>query len=303
MFEYCTRILRLSEQEAYLRITVARTSREYPVLVIMLRDGRLHLSAIARLAPHLTPDNAEALLGRATHMSKRRIEDLVAELTPRLDAPTLVRKLPEGRGEARLLVEPLLGPDRVEPLGLIAANPNGLSGPSMGLLTSPPASRAVIEPLAPARYKVQFTATAELRDKLERLQALMRSSVHDGDLASIIDQAVSEKLARLEARRYAKTNAPRKGARKATTKPRSRYIPASVRRVVEERDGGQCTYRDTLGRRCTKLHDLEFHHRQPYALGGPHSVELLCRMCRTHNTLMAEADYGKDVMGEASPVS
>jgi len=47
---------------------------------------------------------------------------------------------------------------------------------------------AVIEPLAPARYRVQFTASTELRDKLERLRALMRASVPDGDLATIIDR-------------------------------------------------------------------------------------------------------------------
>jgi hypothetical protein len=38
----------------------------------------------------------------------------------------------------------------------------------------------VVEPLAPARYQVRFTASAELREKLERLQSLMRSSVPDG---------------------------------------------------------------------------------------------------------------------------
>ncbi len=63
-------------------------------------------------------------------------------------------------------------------------------------------SRATVRPLSPARYKVEFTASEELRDKLERLQAL----IPGGDLASIIDAAVSEKLERLEAKRYGKTN-------------------------------------------------------------------------------------------------
>jgi len=65
-----------------------------------------------------------------------------------------------------------------------------------------------VEPLSPGRYKVQFTASADLRDKLERLTALMRSSVPDGDLGAIIEHGVTEKLERLEARRFAKTNAP-----------------------------------------------------------------------------------------------
>src|SRR5262245_5568166 len=50
MFEYCRRILHLRENEAYLRITVARASRRNPVLLEMLGDGRMHLSGIARLA-------------------------------------------------------------------------------------------------------------------------------------------------------------------------------------------------------------------------------------------------------------
>src|SRR5262249_35024693 len=54
MFAYCTEILHLSEAEAYLRITVARASRVHPVLLAMLAEGRLHLSAISKLAPHLT---------------------------------------------------------------------------------------------------------------------------------------------------------------------------------------------------------------------------------------------------------
>ncbi len=43
MFDYCRQVLRLRENEAYLRITVARASREHPVLLTMLRDGRLYL--------------------------------------------------------------------------------------------------------------------------------------------------------------------------------------------------------------------------------------------------------------------
>ena len=66
MFAYCTERLHLSEAEAYLRIAAARASRQHPILLAMLADGRLHLTAIAKLAPHLTPDNRDAVL-RAGH--------------------------------------------------------------------------------------------------------------------------------------------------------------------------------------------------------------------------------------------
>jgi hypothetical protein len=100
MFAYCTEVLHLSELEAYLRIAVARASREHPMLLAMLREGLLHLSGIAKLAPHPTPDNREALLKRAVHRSKRGIEELVAEVAPRPDTSTVLRKLPVPRTPA-----------------------------------------------------------------------------------------------------------------------------------------------------------------------------------------------------------
>ena len=95
MFAYCTDVLHLSEAEAYLRITVARASRRHPVLLRYLAEGRLHLTGMALLAPHLTAENRDALLARAVHKSKREIEELVAEIAPRPDIPEQIRRLPK----------------------------------------------------------------------------------------------------------------------------------------------------------------------------------------------------------------
>ena len=232
MFVYCTEVLNLSEHEAYLRIAVARASRKHPMLLEMLAEGRLPLSVIARLAPHLTEANRETVLAQAEGKSKRQIEELVAELAPKPDVPALMRKLPERRDEMSQLV-----PERV----------TFLPTPAPARSTAPP-QRPVVEPLAPARYKVQFTASAELHEKLERLRALTRSSVPDGDLAAIIEAAVTEKLERLEAKRFAKTKSPRKSVEQADTSPSSRYIPAPVKRAVRERDGGPVRLRERAGK-------------------------------------------------------
>jgi hypothetical protein len=253
MFAYCTEVLHLSEAEAYLRITAARASREHPMLLTMLGDGRLHLTGISRLAPHLTRENAEGLLKRAVHKSKRQIEELIAELVPGPDVPAMMRKLPATRGQAqprpgrlptpgtsgaevlalddtgeerdfslgahRLEQSVELRPERVATLEPSAspAIPDGKSpfpstSPALAVVQSPAALTvarplappAVVQPLSPARYKVQFTASAELHHKLERLRTLMRTRVPDADLAAIIEEAVTEKLERLEARRFAK---------------------------------------------------------------------------------------------------
>jgi hypothetical protein len=124
----------------------------------------------------------------------------------------------------------------------------------------------------------------------------MRSSVPDGDLGRIIDIAISEKLQRVEAKRFGLTKASRSDLSEADTSPSSRHIPAAVRRLVHERDGGRCAYRDEDGLRCARRHDLEFHHKHPFACGGDHSPANLTLMCRAHNTLLAEQDYGENVM-------
>jgi len=319
MFAWCTERLHLSEHEAFLRIAVARASRRYPVLLEMLRDGRLHLSGIARLAPHLTPDNLEAVLKRATHKSKREIEELIAELAPRPEAASVVRRVSEPGTKQSQAPAAQLVPERVAggpaEIGVEAA-PSCGGDSGAGAANAParllvpervpdqvaPALRAgpvaLVEPVAPARFRVHVTVSAELRDKLERLKALMRSSVPDGDLARLIDVAVSEKLERLEAKRYAKTARPRKSLAETDTRPTSRYIPAAVRRAVEQRDGGRCTYRDDRGRRCSERQHLEFHHRGPFGRGGDHSPSQVTLHCRAHNLLMAERDYGWEKMAQ-----
>ncbi len=117
------------------------------------------------------------------------------------------------------------------------------------------------------------------------------------DLAAVIHEAVAEKLERLERKSFAKTSTPRKGLAETDLSPSRRYIPAPVRRVVSERDGGRCRYVDLQGRRCPERNRLEYHHRlYPYALGGDRSPKNICLMCPTHNAYLADLDYGKEAM-------
>ena len=169
MFVYCTEVLHMSEAEAYLRIRAARASRKHPVLLKMLEDGRIHLTGVAKLSPYLTEANRETVLSRAEYKSKARIEELVAEISPKPDVAPTIRKLPASP-KAQTTPAAQLRPDAV-------ASP-----------CPTPANADVVKPLAPARYKIQFTASAELKDKIHRLRALMRSSVPDGDLAAIISR-------------------------------------------------------------------------------------------------------------------
>jgi 5-methylcytosine-specific restriction endonuclease McrA len=324
MFAYCMDVLHLSEAEAYLRIWAARASLQHPMLLTMLADGRLHLTAITMLAPHLTPENRDGLLERATHKSKRQIEELIAEIAPRPDAPGMMRKLPErrilptaglrvvpNRGEGptlELRPDGVTSPESEARLDAVGHDAGRTHAPAV-VASAPPMPRPVVEPLSPGRYKVQFMASTELRNKLEKLIALMGSKAPEGDLAAVIEQAVTEKLERLEASRLVRMKAPRKvpaetnpphspsnGPVDTHPSPSSRHIPAAVQRAVRQRDGDRCRYVDDKGRRCPERARLQFHHRHPFGLGGGHSELNIRLMCRAHNAFLADCDYGREAM-------
>jgi 5-methylcytosine-specific restriction endonuclease McrA len=146
-----------------------------------------------------------------------------------------------------------------------------------------------IEPLSADRFKVQLTASKELRDKLERARDLMRHRNPSGDLAVVVERALDALLEKLESERLGKTARPKQNVR--PSKPGR--IPRAVRREVFQRDGERCTFRDDLGERCPSRSLLELDHVESRALGGTDEASNLRVRCRSHNRLHAEHVFGK----------
>jgi hypothetical protein len=162
-----------------------------------------------------------------------------------------------------------------------------------------------IQPLSEARYKVQLTASAELKAKLERACDLMRHRNPSGDLAVVLDAAMDVLLAKLEKERLAKVKTPRQRrqpseprATRATRATRGRAIPAPVRREVFARDGEQCTFHSAAGERCPQRGHLELDHVEAWGLGGANTPSNLRVRCRAHNRLAAEDIFGKAHVAE-----
>ena len=141
MFIYCTQILHLAEHAAFNRIEAARAARRFPIILTQLADGRVHLSAVRLLAPHLTEANHHALLTEASHKSKREIEQIVARLVPRLDVPTSVRKVPFTDAPVKLAHAPIRE---------FASTEVG----QQCIVAPVPVRRPETQPLAPGRYKL-----------------------------------------------------------------------------------------------------------------------------------------------------
>ena len=271
LFTYCTQVLRLSEHAAYGRIEAARAARRFPVILERLADGEMTLTTVGVLAPHLTPDNYGALIDAARHKSKREVEHVIATLRPQPLASSLIRKLPS----------PITGPVASQTTQSGEIVPVADPPPMPAAMPAPPPTTrpAVIRPLAPERYKVQFTVGVETFERLGRVQDLMRHRVPDGDVAAIFDRALTLLLEYLAKTKLAATVHPR-GTR--GTPQRSRTIPAAVRREVWARDEGRCAFVGVHGR-CTERGFLEFHHVRPFAAGGAATADNIEIRCRAHN--------------------
>src|SRR5437870_1414487 len=87
MFLYCVHELHFSEEAARKRSHAARAARRFPAIFSAVAEGRLHLSAVVTLAPHLTEDTADELLAAAAHKTRAEIELLLAQRCPRPDVP------------------------------------------------------------------------------------------------------------------------------------------------------------------------------------------------------------------------
>ena len=176
-----------------------------------------------------------------------------------------------------------------------AGNPRAM--PSDTSAASPPdrpAQRAVVTPLAPERYRVQFTVGEATHEKLRRVQDLLRREIPDGDPGAIFDRALTLLLEDVARKKVALTSQPRNARATAT---RSRHIPARVKRAVWLRDGGRCAFVASAGRRCNERAFLEFHHREPYAIGGEATVANISLRCRQHNDYEGELAFGSSARG------
>ena len=72
----------------------------------------------------------------------------------------------------------------------------------------------------------------------------------------------------------------------------SRHVARAVKRAAWRRDGGQCAYVASTGRRCTERVFLEFHHVQAYARRGEGTVGNISLRCRGHDQYEAELVFG-----------
>jgi hypothetical protein len=304
LFVYCRDALGMSEGEAYNRIEVARAARRFPVVLDMVSDGRLHLTAVRLLAPHLTADNHAEVLASARGKTKLEIQEIVARLAPRPDAPVSVRRVPASRPEtsppiaAAVATASLLSPPLTS-APVISAPPAACAPaaaspatrePALGAtIAPPPVPHAVVTPLSPERYKLQVTISGETLEKMRLAKDTLSHAIPTGDDAAILSRAFDALLEQLARQKFAATEKPRvsQGTTSVNQDP-----TAAVKRAVWIRDLGRCRYVAPNGHRCEERRFVEFHHTDPRALGGEASVDLIELRCRPHNDYEGRLYFG-----------
>jgi len=157
------------------------------------------------------------------------------------------------------------------------------------------ARRALLVAVAAEQYRLHLTISRATRDKLRQVQALLSHQLPDGNPAVIFDRALELLCKELERQRLAATDHPR-AAR--SQKPRSRHIPAAVKREVWKRDDGRCAFIGRQGR-CKERKFLEYHHVVPHAEDSPPTATNIELRCRSHNAYEAEAHFGPELVAAA----
>jgi hypothetical protein len=154
LFDFLVTRLGQSEDVAYRWMWGARLMRTFPLVYELLAEGRLHLSGLMLLKPHLTEENHRDWLLAAAGKSKRQIEKLVAARYPKPDVAVQVRKLVTARcpePNVPLLGQELPAPPSDHPDAAekhLAAL--GALSPFAQSLTTAPATTTTNETTAPA---------------------------------------------------------------------------------------------------------------------------------------------------------
>jgi hypothetical protein len=304
LFWYLHRELGLSKGAAFFRKTAAEVVQRFPEVLEPLRDGRLCLSNVPELAKVITEDNRTEVLPRFFTLSKGEAKEIVAAMLPS-DTPPL-------RDSVTIVDAPASPPALFSELPRTRGFPENLPHASSRIPDEAPAVAPTalvrptfaIEPVTADLRRLHITVSRRLLDKLAAAGDALSHS-HPGATRDAILEVGLDLILERHAKRRGLVKRPLKKASPTSTPTtslpasprRSRYIPAAVKRAVWERDGGRCQFELASGAICGSRYQLEYdHYPEPFALGGPATVENTRLCCRPHQDVHARQVYGDDVM-------
>jgi len=196
VFDYCVYSLRWSESAAYRRIRAARAVRKFPIILEMLRDGRLHLEGIVILHAFIEDPDFAALLLKAVGLTSKAIERLVADR--RRDPPLrdVMRFVGVAPTPAPVSSPPILDldlqADRVEAQAVPPASAPTKDGPTSDSPTPGDRPQPAAAPAQPPSklVRIGFTADESFDLLVRHAQQIMRHKYPNGSLEGIFRDAL-----------------------------------------------------------------------------------------------------------------
>jgi len=143
----------------------------------------------------------------------------------------------------------------------------------------------------PTRVKLECGISEELMKEIERVKDLVsqltRRPASLEDALKAMTALYLEKKDPVEKAKRILSMKDELSSRRVTTQKTGKRtaIPALVRHEVVNRDKGQCTFRDSQGKRCSNRKWLDLHHRQAVSDGGEHNAANIVTVCRQHHQM------------------
>ena len=147
-------------------------------------------------------------------------------------------------------------------------------------------------------YSVHMDLDPEFMELYNKVKTLVPG--YQGSMKEVLRKVLGD----YESRNCPQKRQTRREQRKST-KPETKSpiksvgrsaISREVRDRVYLRDRGQCTYVSPTGTHCSCRENLQVDHVIPAAKSGSNNIGNLRLLCRSHNLLMAEKEFGKDFM-------
>ncbi len=295
LFDYCVSELKYSEAAAMRRISAMRALKVLPELKEQVESGELKVTQLAALQSFVRMEakagktysvpETRALFQAACGKSTRETEKLLAEKNPEYLNREKVRVVNATQTQLSFTADDALMQeiqavrDRfAHQLPVAATLAEVVRFMAKSTLLSAPEKRSVRKQASQARSGEKQSALP-----------LKKPSLEDENKKAKPPQA------------HSSASAVRADTIPAPA-PRSRIIPAAVKRAIWKRDEGRCQFVSRVtGRKCLSRHRIQCDHIAAFALGGsstdPDNLRLLCF---SHDQYEARRVFGDRKGGRAT---
>jgi hypothetical protein len=296
IFEFAAKLAGISQEHVRRVLNLERKFEDKPTLHSLLINGKVSANKLVRIASIATVGNQEELARMMETLSNRAIETFVKDEKRALQT--------EKSSKESLNIFELMDTKNV-PGNVFSCNPgnqNGLREPLFRGKSLHVHTQIKTHDIG-ALVKIMEKLSVEVQNKL---LALAEKNI---DINKIILDALNNRETKIAQEKaelsmeincrvrakndtsvertttpgtkdHAADQSTKVGAKgTAPAKKSSRYIPAKIRKIINEEQGDKCSVPD-----CVKAAEV-MHHELPFAIAKTHDPHNLKKLCRAHHEL------------------